>query len=210
MACATTSNIARGGAANQLPASRRRNRIHAGLLAGDAHRSGRHALTWHAVTRRGNQTGRRGPCKQIRARIQACRRGRFAPCVAAITSSGVQPAHSATRREVWSSVAAVAHRDLHDIGPMSSAGRCSSRCASSPMTRSSAARSVSSGSKCTPIEQYAGTTSLHRHRRRWRSRRAELDDAIVDERIDPLLELDEQHRVAGRADVDHNASSSLR
>ncbi len=36
-----------------------------------------------------------------------------------------------------------------------------------------------------------------------------LDDTVVDDGIDPLLELDEQQRVAGRPDVNHSASSSL-
>ena len=103
--------------------------------------------------------------------------------------------------EIGPVVAAVAHRNLDD-------GRCDRRPRPGERLRlfldrraRARARSVSSGSKCIPTLQYAGTMSRTTRPSRACSRSASANDASLTSGSIALLELDEQHRVARPARI---------
>ena len=85
-------------------------------------------------------------------------------------------------------------------GRPSTPRQVSADAASSPMRSWSASTSVANGSKYTATDRKVGTTSRTPRTRSRRSASASAIARAFSDRIDPVAELDDQHRVAGGDD----------
>ena len=208
-ACDSASNITASVRPISCQPTGCRDRIHAGLLAGDSDRSRRHSLARHAATRRGDAGVDAAHVAEARARSRSCRRDRCATRAARSTSSGVQPANSAT-----------AARSGPSSPPYRTAIRRAARqrpwrhrpaaVALLPERRAPARRdrSAADRSECRPC-----STTARRHARRGPGARAagaaRWMALRVDHRIHQRFQLDEHHRVARQPDLHASAASSF-